>query len=364
MSTTLYEFKGRNFTSDQGEVLSSSMRRDFYSADCAVFPESQDLYFCNSRSFAGYIPISKHRTIGLRTVTRRTLQGIRSDSSDIFLILFPVHGRLAVTQSCRTVTVEPGQFVLVYANEPLCVSTTPNAEREHLSYQVTAPAHLVGQALAEPKRLCAMPFPSGQGAAKLACDLFLSLFEEADHLDRHSAEALALSALNVIFRTVEELGADAARSIGVREQKLQRLMDYLELHYSDPELTTQRVATACGISTRYLHYLLKSRGTRFYDYLWQARLNSARQQLTNPALVHRTISEISYSIGFKSSAHFSRAFRNHFDRSPREVRQEALAKGIVAVSAVPALWLSESPEQPMGGALMFNEEMRRPALVN
>ncbi len=363
MTRTLYEFKGRTFTADHRELLLSTIQRDFYTADCSIFQDTEDLYFCNSRSFAGYIPISRHHSIGARTVTRRSLKEVRSNSSDTFLIWLPIRGAVTITQNGRTATIEAGSFAFSYGNEPLCVGTLPDGEHEHLSYQITAPAHLVSQAIPEPKRLCAVPFSTSQGGARIAHNLFLSLYEEADHLDRESAETLALSALNALFRTVNLEGAELGRSLGVREVKLQRLMDYLELNYSDPELTTEKVANACGISTRYLHYLLKSKGTRFYDYLWQARLNSAYQQLTDPALARRTISEIAYAIGFKSSAHFSRAFRNQFGRSPREVRQEVLARTANAdpvEESRPDIWIAD----PQSAVAIPAFTAMRPTLVS
>jgi len=367
MARTLYEFKGSKFTPDHRELLMSTIRRDFFTADCQILQESEELYLCNSRALAGYIPISRHRSIGARTVTRRTLQEVRSSSSDAFLIWMPVRGSVTITQHGRTSTIDPGSFAICYGNEPLCVATLPDADHEHLSYQITAPAHLVSQAIPEPKRLCALPFSTNQGGARIARELFLSLYEEADHLDRASAETLALSALDALFRTINVEGSEHGRSLGVREVKLQRLMDYLELHYTNPELTTEKVAKACGISTRYLHYLLKSKGTRFYDHLWQARLNSAYAQLTDAALSRRTISEIAYAIGFKSSAHFSRAFRNQYGRSPREVRQETMGKAaaVAAVTNLPrTLWYQHSADNPVVRNVLPIHDMARLALAS
>jgi AraC family transcriptional activator of tynA and feaB len=367
MTQTLYELKGRSFTAADREYLLSTIRRDFYTADCNIVQESEDLYFCNSRSFAGYIPISRHCTAGIRTVTRRTLQEVRHNSSDTFLIWMPIRGAVTITQNGRTATIEPGSFALCYSNEPFCVGTLPGAEHDHLSFQITAPAHLVSRAIPEPKRLCAVPFSTSRAGARIARDLLLSLYEEAEHLDRGSAEALALSALNALFRTIDQEGSELGRSMGVREVKLQRLMDYLELNYSDSELTTETVAKACGISPRYLHYLLKSKGIRFCDYLWQARLNNAYKQLTDTALWRRSISEIAYAIGFKSSAHFSRAFRNQFGQAPREVRQQALAdRDIVPRPEIrgPALWLHDDQADKLSPALIASPDLMWPALIN
>lgn len=353
MTRSLYEFKGRNFSADQREHLISAIGRNFFTADCSVYQDAEDIYLSHSRSFAGYIPVSRSRTIGVRTVTRRTLKEVRSNTCDTFLIWLPMRGALTITQNGRTATIEPNSFALTYGNEPLCVATVPDADHEHLCYQITAPAHLVSQAVPEPKRLCAIPFSTTLGGARIARELFLSLYEEAENLDRASAEALALSGLDALFRTVNQEGKEHGRSFSVREIKLQRLMDYLELNFSDSELTTEKVAKDCGISTRYLHYLLKSKGTRFYDYLWQARLSSAFQQLNDPALARRTISEIAYAIGFKSSAHFSRAFRDQFARSPREVRQEMLNRQSEPQPVAPAetdLWVDDAlePDIPSG----------------
>ncbi|MBL8942370.1 MAG: helix-turn-helix domain-containing protein [Myxococcales bacterium] len=51
-----------------------------------------------------------------------------------------------------------------------------------------------------------------------------------------------------------------------------------------------------------------------------ARLDRCRAQLLDPAHAHRSISEIAFALGFTSAAHFSRAFRARFGRSPRTLR--------------------------------------------
>ena len=45
-----------------------------------------------------------------------------------------------------------------------------------------------------------------------------------------------------------------------------------------------------------------------------------RDSLCDPALAARSISEIAVAWGFNDAAHFSRAFRARFGRSPRELR--------------------------------------------
>jgi len=53
------------------------------------------------------------------------------------------------------------------------------------------------------------------------------------------------------------------------------------------------------------------------------RLDATRRDLCDPALAARSISEIAFAWGFNDAAHFSRAFRARFGRSPRELRAGA-----------------------------------------
>jgi len=321
MSQILYEFEGRRFDADQVAQFNASVGRDYYLADCVVRQQREDFYIANARSWSGFVPISAHRSVGARTMVRRSSRQIRNSTAEIFLIWIPVRGSVTITQNGRTATVEQGSIALSSSSDSLCVATGTDNDEEHLSYQVTAPAHIIKNALSEPKQFCALPFSSETGGSRVAAKLFLALYEEAQRMDRASSEALVLSGIDTLLRAICRERGDDAHSPGIREIKLQKLLDYLELNHSDPELTTEKAARACEISTRYLHYLLKGKGTRFHDHLWEARLGSAWRQLAEPALSRRTIAEIAYATGFKSSAHFSRAFRRHFGTSPREMRQ-------------------------------------------
>lgn len=326
MPAISYEFSGPSFNVSEAARLNESIGREFYSAESHVIPNGSKFYFCNARVSAGFIPLSMHHAIGAKTVVRRSQRDIRRSSSDIYLIWVPVRGSVTIVQSGRSTIVEPGNVALSSSTEPLYICTSPDKDEEHLSFQVLAPSHLVTRTLLEPKRLCGISFPADHGGSRIARELFPSLYNEAEHIDRGSMEKLALSGMEAMFQTIGQQGREYCRSVSVKEIKLRRLLDYIELHYSDPELTTDKVANACGISPRYLHYLLKMQGKRFCDFLWQPRLNNAYQQLQNITLSHRTIGEIAYGSGFKSSAHFSRAFRQQFGCSPKQFRDTHMSK--------------------------------------
>lgn len=323
MTQVLYEYSGPRFDTEQTAQFMAAVGRDYYAADCRVRLERDDFYMRNTRSWAGQLPISQHHCSGGGTTVKRSLRQVRTSDEDIYLIWLPVRGSVTITQNGRSAVIGRGHLALSSSRDPLCVLTDPDELHEHLSYQISLPASVIHQALGDPQEHCAIAYSSNLGGARIARELFLSLYEENDQMDDLSSEALAQSALSALFSAIAPDRHVGAQPAGARELKLQRLLDYIALNHSDPELNTEKAAEACEISTRYLHYLLKGRGLRFHDHLWDARLDSAYRQLADPALSRRTIAEIAYAAGFKSTAHFSRAFRRRFNLSPREVRQQA-----------------------------------------
>jgi AraC-like DNA-binding protein len=65
-------------------------------------------------------------------------------------------------------------------------------------------------------------------------------------------------------------------------------------------------------------------------YIQRRRLEKCASQLSNPMWCGHTISEIAFSWGFNSSAHFTRAFRAHFGVTPREYRAQTRLIGDAA----------------------------------
>ena len=101
------------------------------------------------------------------------------------------------------------------------------------------------------------------------------------------------------------------------------MLRFIEVHLSDPQLSTAMVARGCGISPRYLYYLLKADNTTFSKLVWSQRLEKAREWLASKELLEHPIREIAFMAGFKDAAHFSRIFKAAFGTSPKDYRTEA-----------------------------------------
>lgn len=54
--------------------------------------------------------------------------------------------------------------------------------------------------------------------------------------------------------------------------------------------------------------------------IWDRRLERCREEIADPAMALRSITEIAHDWAFSDSQHFSRAFKQRFGMTPREYR--------------------------------------------
>ena len=148
--------------------------------------------------------------------------------------------------------------------------------------------------------------------------LFRSLYEEAEQLRADEASV----ALDAYFQILSGC-IGGAESHGQRRAELRpRIHRFIDDHLSDPALGPAEIAAAADISVRHLHRLFSDGSNTLGDCIRTRRLERCRNDLANPRLRSRTITEIAFAWGFSDSAHFSRTFRRQFGVSPRVFRAQ------------------------------------------
>lgn len=161
-------------------------------------------------------------------------------------------------------------------------------------------------------------------AAGLALVLAQMLHVIGGSLDVLSAADWAAmeTSLAELFLTLVGQRAPAAKGTATQAALLHRVCQTIERRLDDPDLTPSRVAQAEGISERYLQRLFEGTGDSFSHYLRERRLQRTAAELCSPAEASLSVTEIAFRGGFNDPAHFSRAFRERFGRSPRDFRQQ------------------------------------------
>jgi transcriptional regulator GlxA family with amidase domain len=80
------------------------------------------------------------------------------------------------------------------------------------------------------------------------------------------------------------------------------------------------VARACYVSVRQLHRLFAREGLTFGGWVLEQRLRRCRDDLTDPRHSHLTVAEVAGRWGFRSAAHFCRAFESRYGITPSGCR--------------------------------------------
>jgi AraC family transcriptional regulator, positive regulator of tynA and feaB len=107
-----------------------------------------------------------------------------------------------------------------------------------------------------------------------------------------------------------------------RDTHYARLKGYIESQITDPDLSVNSIAEACGMSVRSVHRAFAADPAGSVSkYIWIRRLNHCAATLRDRRQAHRPITEICLSWGFSSTSHFSRLFKNEFGVPPRNYRK-------------------------------------------
>lgn len=108
-------------------------------------------------------------------------------------------------------------------------------------------------------------------------------------------------------------------------EPLRNALDYIQLHYKDPALSRQKLASASGISTRTLNrFFMQYRKDTPANLIASLRLEYAKNLLERSLL---TVKEIAMESGFCSGNFFTRRFRHHYGITPLEYRKKYFSGG-------------------------------------
>lgn len=113
-------------------------------------------------------------------------------------------------------------------------------------------------------------------------------------------------------------GMDGARS-GLELVLRRRATHFIDTHLGSSDLSADTVCRALGVSRRTLYRLFdQERGVQ--HYIQSRRLERIQAALKDPNETRR-ISDIAAEFGFTRSDHFSRAFKQRFGQSARDIRE-------------------------------------------
>ena len=263
--------------------------------------------------------------IRLRSKTRlkftRNWTHIREDGTDVTVLWFVKNGKMSISHQAGISRVDEGGFAITKSTSPFTIECSPGEDAVHEVLHIVVPTHLFRRFMPNEIRIGFATNNRGR-QFDIAEHILVDVFDDGDELTENVEQTLIESALTVLADAIKARDDYSVIRQSLPDQRLQDVLRYIDLHLSDPSLSTSMVADACGISPRYLSFLLKQNGTPFSELVWDKRMKIASRWLATSKPTEISIAEIAFRVGFKSPAHFSRMFKRVFNKGPREYRAD------------------------------------------
>ncbi|MBP7002143.1 helix-turn-helix domain-containing protein [Amaricoccus sp.] len=270
-----------------------------------------------TRASFGEVSLSRLRSAPVRY--EREAQHVAAMTDEVFLVTLPVVGAFEFSQRGYEVSCAPGGLVLERGHEPYRFQYVVPSDL--LVMKVGARA--LGERIGNSKRFGQWVFDARTGLGSL----FSTLLAEAHRCGRGIEGVPRTVVGRQLLELLALVLAEDQRVLGsslsvVRAAHLQRAERYIRANFTDADMSPEKVATACGISTRYLHGLFRDLETTVAQRIRDVRLVAARDALRTPGT--SSLSDVAYRFGFTDQAQFSRLFKQSFGETPSAYRSQSL----------------------------------------
>ena len=239
-----------------------------------------------------------------------------AESDRRFFLLMPNRPRYLDVGALRLVQ-QSGECAIADST----VAHTASYMHPHASICLSVPEAMLRDYVPDPDRLAGMRFAPDGTLSRLVSTLLLSAWASAE---RGAAYGDGLKAVHALLRVVACCHSRSSSRAAEREaaakvscEQIKRLVD-LEIH--NPELSVQLIAQRVGVTTRYLQLLFAKEQECVSQYIKRERLLGCLLDLRDGAFEHQSITDIAFSWGFNTAAHFSSSFKKEFGLNPRDYR--------------------------------------------
>ena len=217
---------------------------------------------------------------------------------------------------------------LVAGDFVLCDTGLPHywlTNDQSVTMMVRVPPEVLSTYLPTPEQFCGQHLGRATGLTGTVAamvrelgDSVLGSIEPAyeDRVARYLLEMISMSYI---------MGVDSPQDASaIAWQRRKDVIQYIEENLRDPELSPASIAAGLKVSPRYLRTIFSSGGEKMSAYILRRRLEECARQICSPAWNAHTLTEIAFSWGFNSAAHFTRTFHEKYGVAPREYRRAAL----------------------------------------
>ncbi|MEV5550673.1 helix-turn-helix domain-containing protein [Streptomyces sp. NPDC052309] len=263
----------------------------------------------------GYVRLIACGTGPLRL--SRTPRLIAQDAGDGVVLVLPRDATVRLAQHGRGATVTTRDLALVDLRSPFSLEQQDPGRLLLFRF----PTHALNLPSGVLSCVTGRALATGQGVSALLAPLLLELGTTADRVPQPVGVRLGGIVTEFVAAMVDELTEHRGGAPGTAPDHLiTTVRRYIDEHLDDPGLNADGIAAAHGISVRYLHRLFESEGITVGKLIQQSRVERCARELTRRGRVNPSITAVALRWGFRSPAHFSRAFKAVHGHAPRQWR--------------------------------------------
>lgn len=279
----------------------------------------RDARFSGSIQSATIADVCISRISAGRHVAEHDVASVSNTNGDYILAGLQLRGAGELIQDGRSASVDHHDLVLFDSRRPFRWELSEPFDQIVIRF----PMSLVTYRMPLRDVFVAHTIPGVEGMGMLVAQHIITLCAERDRLALSpSAPQIAASAADLVSGLLAEwMQVRPGPRTNLHAMHLQRLRQFISNNLRNPDLNAETTAAALGVSARYLHRLVQQDDTTIGRMILVARLERCAQWLSLKCYANCSIEQIAWTWGFVSAAHFSRAFRARYMKTPREYRQ-------------------------------------------
>ena len=234
-----------------------------------------------------------------------------------FLVHMQLLGNSKITQAGREVILNPGDLTLCDASHHRVVAFGARVTMLLLCL----PEAALRRRIACPETITLHSMSGSTGPTAVAATCLRHIWSHLPELTTDLVPRFTNVMLDLVgsaLASLTSVGTDRTRFM---TKMRSQVVDHIERRLGDNLLSTTSIARTFRITPRHLYTVFGGGTETVSHYILRRRLEESARALADPFQSGRYVNEIAYDYGFRSMAHFSNAFRNHYKLAPREYRK-------------------------------------------
>lgn len=148
--------------------------------------------------------------------------------------------------------------------------------------------------------------------------IFQHYFKNMYNIWTQSQFGYKFDATAIFYKILSELNYDHYKEQLTKSEKLTNIISYIQMNYTEPDLTVESVADTFGVSSSYLRRIFSENiGIPPIKYINKLRFNRAKELLNSG---YYSIADIAILSGFQNVKYFSTSIKKMYGKTPSEIR--------------------------------------------